>query len=274
MEASDCLARLFNHSLSIPEKAEWLMEYLDWHACIGRSVGCGVKLGRQAGLQALYDALPHRESKEELARVVSEIAQHCAHERQAQQATAKDDAKKLMAIHPGTAIVIKNGNKEDVVRLVEVRRTRFICEFPDGRHCSAPAQLFVKVHEGVSPKQLSDDERRQREMVRALAGSNHDVVMQEIVGAGVGIVRILLDELAAAIDRVENAPVGMNRGLLRNSIPVFKKVNPRDAALSKRIPPVIAAIAGRFKSDAVREQINACRHEKAKELCGTALMQS
>jgi hypothetical protein len=46
--------------------------------------------------------------------------------------------------------VINNGYEEDVVAFLELKRTRFLCEYPDGRKFSVPVGLFVKKHEEPS----------------------------------------------------------------------------------------------------------------------------
>ncbi|MCY3019551.1 MAG: hypothetical protein NTW87_11055 [Planctomycetota bacterium] len=267
MNTKDCLGTLLNPALTIEQKANYLLDYLDWHACLG---GAGA-FGKKVALKALFDALPSRQEKENFGRLLAAITRHVEQQREARKAETRTCATRLRDISPGTWIVVKNGTREETVCLLEVRRTRFICEYTNGRRMSAPCQLFVRVHDGQAPARTPDTERQQRELVWALAGVDPMGATEDIFEQGPALLAILLEELRAAIDRVDNAPVAMNRGINRCSIPFGKKVNPKDVALVKRIPQVVALIAAHYGSQQVRKQIVECPSQKVRELCQAAM---
>ncbi|MGD0088304.1 MAG: hypothetical protein ABSE73_00095 [Planctomycetota bacterium] len=260
MDTTTCLATLFDQALSIEQKARYLIDYLDWHARLG---GAG-SFGKEVAVRALFDSLPSRKEKQQLAAVLAEFNKHCDQQRHAQRAQARASIARLNDVPVGTWIVVKNGSREDVVCLIEVRRTRFICEFPDGRRATAPTQVFVRVHDGAPPVRLPNKERQQRELVRGLAGKDPMGATEDIFEQGPEILAILLEELGAAMDRVDKAPVGMNRGVNRDSVPFGKKVNQIDRTLVKRIPKVVALMA---RSYDIWQQIAQYPNPRVQEKC-------
>jgi hypothetical protein len=60
----------------------------------------------------------------------------------------KKQGNEIRSIAPGTRVFIRNGGREDIVRFRKMNRSRFICEYPDGRLFSVPVSLFRGVVEG------------------------------------------------------------------------------------------------------------------------------
>ena len=269
MNAEKCLDYLITPSNPIEDKAEYLSEYIQWHETLSRRMGTSVKNGRNAAMNQLNNQIDQHESytNDQLEDVLKKILKHNQKIKQEHNANTKKITKKIKSLKPKTPIVIKNGNKEEVVLLIEMKRTRFICEFSDGRRCSAPVQVFIKEHEGKAPKMLSEEESEQRDIVRALAGGEFEQIRLWIIGMGIEIIPVLLKELEAALERIENAPVGLSNGLYRSSLGLLKRVNPRDQALTKRIPPIIADIAQKNGIEEVIKMIERYPNTAVRERC-------
>jgi hypothetical protein len=81
----------------------------------------------------------------------------------------------------------------------------------------------------------------------------------------------LLGELKAAMRRIEDAPSGLSSGVFRNSLGVIKKVNPRDEALVKRIPALVAELAKKNGINRVKKLVEQCSNAEVKELVNRAI---
>jgi serine/threonine protein kinase len=164
----------------------------------------------------------------------------------------------------GMGVVYLAEQREPVrrrVALLDVKRTRLVCEYPDGRRHTVPIGAFVRAAKAEQVTRLPDDVRERRDLIRALVGKSSAWARQEILSAGVAIVPHALDELAAALERIRNAPVGPSRGVFAAYLGQIRKVSPADKALVKRIPEVIREMARRVGESAVRELVE--RHESA-----------
>lgn len=273
MRTEECIKTLLDASVSIEEKLEWLEAYIDWHESLGRNMGIGVVAGRSSGIMELLGALPKEEkdAEQKLRNTLAEIKKYRTQIKQERDAKVKALAARLHSLNPGDAIVISNQSREDLVRFLEMKRTRFICEYPDGRRCSVPVQLFLRVHKGEAPSQLSDEEARKRELVRTLAGRYFEGAREEILKENGEMLPALLAELAAAMQRIENAPVGLSGGVLSGALGPIKKINPRDQALTKRIPSIITEIAVRIGKEKVVKLVEEYRNAAVQACCKKAL---
>ena len=110
-----------------------------------------------------------------------------------------------------------------------------------------------------------------RDLVREMGGRRSQQAKGEIVKHGAGILKILLDELAAALDRIENAPRGISAGVLGPALGPVKKVNPRDEAIVKRIPKVVGEIAKKTGTEKVRRRIKKYPNAEVRKRCASVL---
>jgi len=270
MRPEKCVETLLDASNTVEKKATALDSYLRWHESIGRNMRVGVYACRAAAARELSKAAQDGGAEDVEKRVrasLNEIAQYKDKRKAERNAGVKARIAELRRLPSGTAIVINNEGNEDVVNLVEVKRTRFICEYEDGRLFNVPAELFIRIHEGTPPIRLTVVERENRELVRALSGRHNSVAREQILTHGSSIVPALLDELEAALTRIENAPVGLSQGALRNAIGPVKKINPRDQALVKRIPVVVKEITTQVGTSAVEKLLDEHRNSEVRRLC-------
>lgn len=273
MQPQECVKILLDSSCSIDVKYERLSEYISWHEALGRNMRIGARLGRETAILELFKALPKkdRSAAQNLRNVLDEIVMYQKKLKEEYGAEAKDKAEKLRSLSPGTAIVIRRESKEDTVRFIELKRTRLICEYPDGRQYSVPTQLFIREHKGKAPKRLTEKESQQRELIRTLSGRQFKQTTEYILENSHEFLPILLDELESAIERVDDAPVGFSSGTLRHTMGLVKKVNPKDEALIKRIPLAVAGIAEKIGKGKVLKQIKKHSSTKVQNYCIKAL---
>ena len=272
MEPKECVEILFDSQYTIEEKAKTLSEYFEWSIGIARSVKLGKTTGISAAVHNLREALPEGDKGafQRLDDVLLRIGEHWAKEKQAHKVELKNKMKELRGISSGTCIVIINENREELVYLVETKRTRFVAEYPDGRRYSVSPELFLGVHKGEPPKRLSEDERTKRDIIRGLAGSHYSFVKGGILEKSNEMLPVLLDELKSAIERVENAPAGLSKGTLGSSLGIIKKINPQDEVLIKRIPQVITEIGERMGKESVQRIVDKYPDPKVRDYCSEA----
>jgi hypothetical protein len=268
-----CLDVLLDSSVTLEEKAAHFSDFLAFYEAVGRNTGLGVRSGRVFAYEQLVKALPQADSeaRSQLDDVVAEICEHLKKEKRQSDREARALARELRSLKEGTPILILNEDREDLVRLVEVKLTRFVCEYPDGRRYSVPMRNFIRVSSVTAFDTLPEDVRGERELVRALAGSHFEHARDRIVKQGAGVLAILLDELAAALVRIKEAPVGLSGGAFGASLGPVKKVNPRDQALAKRIPKVVAEIAGKTGVEGIKRRIQEHPDAAVRGLCMVAL---
>jgi ribosomal protein L7/L12 len=173
----------------------------------------------------------------------------------------------LRSLTPGTSIVIDIDGRDEVVFLVESKTTHIICEYPDGRRYSVPAEAYDGVNEGSIPARLSPEEREQRESIRYLGRSKS--FGGELVARGLGLIPALLDELSAAQSRVAGERVGPSEGFL--DIGMVRKLRTRDRALVTRIPGVVAQIAKNYGAEDVLRLVEAHPDTRVRSVCGSAI---
>lgn len=252
MDPKEIVNKLLDDSISVSTKAEILGEYVRWFERLYRSV----RSGKRAALNALFVAVQQnsvQDGKEMLKSVLLEVCDHNRRQKREDDLNVRKKANEMRDLSPNTPIVIKDRGGEKVVRLSEVKRTRFVCEFDDGLEYSVPVSFFVRVHDGeMAPRPASKDVER-RALIRELAGKHHAAASDVLISNGIVVIHSLLDEFAAADERVKNAPVGLHDGLM--NLGMVKKINPRDQALTKRIPPIISEIAARGNDEAVMKMV-------------------
>lgn len=266
MDAHSCVEALIDPGKSLQEKLDTLADYLHWHDAVARSMRVGMRFGREVAMSQLFGTLPGRPSEEgeKLRTSLQEIQQYSVRLKEERAADTKSLASQLRSLSPGTSIVIRNGGREEVVQLLEVRRTRFICEFSNGLRYSTPVRCFLRVHDTNVSAPKSQEERKHRELIRMLGGRDFERAKQELVACGADVVSVLLEELDSAMDRVEHAPTGFSTGVLAGSLGLIKKINPHDVCLTKRIPIVITAIAAKTDAKQVRAQIDGYPDEEVR----------
>lgn len=239
MRAKQCLDVLLDSEQPIEKKAKCLCGFITWHDALSRNMHMSAEIGRSMAMAELRECLPQDDSaaRAELDTAIREVAAFQQDRARQRSARATANATRLYALRPGTAIVIQNESRQDVVRLVEMKRTRLMGEYPDGQRFSIPVSHFIRVHEGSPPSWLSEEQRQQRDLVRALAGPQFMFVTRGILASPENLVPAMLDELAAASDRIRNAPIGMSGGVLFAGLKV-RKVDPSDHRLVKRISQI------------------------------------
>lgn len=269
MEAQECIRILLSSQYSVKEKAESFGQYIQWHEALTRNMKLKVREGRKYAFRRLFESLRNEDqnAEEKLKSTIKEIGEYWDKEEETLKTDSEVYITKLRSLSPGTPIVIRNENREDIVRFIEMRKTRFICEYQDGRRYSVSARLFVKLHKGETSKPLSEEESQQRDLVRVLGGGGFESAKEEILEKGIELLPVLLDELAASINRVENAPAGITKGVLGSFLGPVKKVNPHDMALIKRVPEIIAEIATRVGENELRRRIEEYPNAKVRDLC-------
>lgn len=257
LDEGDCLNMLLDDSSEIEEKAEVLADFIRAHQALARNMHVSVVHGRAHAFQALYEALPKddEQARPKLDGVFESMAKYYTKREEERKGRAKDLAKLLRRLQAGTAIVVEHQSRKATVAFVQVKRTRFIFEYPDGRRFSAPLEAFMKVAEGEKLELLTESERERRGLVRALAGRYSREARAEILNRGADMLDALLDELAAAKGRIEDAPVGLSRGVLGSALGPVKKINSHDQALVKQIPAVVSELARHTHRDCVVQKV-------------------
>jgi hypothetical protein len=257
MNEHKCLDILMNPSCSIEQKAEELAAYIHWYKAVGRNMGFGVRYSMPLAFRLLFEALPkgNEKAQSELRSTLDAIRKHSEQVKSKRSDKKKEMAKELRSIPPGTPIKICERGKVKAVTLLEVKRTRFIFEDSDGRRFSISVGAFRGKAEGKKIKRLPEEIREKRELIRALAGRSSARARAEILKSGIGILNCLLDELKAAMQRIDEAPSGLSNGVFRNSLGVVKKVNPYDEALVKQIPKVVSVLAEKNGIERIQKEI-------------------
>jgi hypothetical protein len=269
----ECLVELLNPALSVEEKASALSRFFQWETTVGGSMGVGQRFSRVLAYVQLFHALPpgDRDAAQKLKTVLDEVAKYNAEQKARRLARGAAAAEVLRQLESSTPVVIHNYDREEVVRFLRLNRTRFLCEYPDGRRYSVPFQLFVRVHEGKAPAQISEAERRAREFVRSLGGKSFEKAKALILQQGLPVVPVLLAELADAFARIKNAPTKPGRGAFSMFLPPIRAYRAHDVALTKRIPLVIAELAACFGPEHVRKLIAEHPDSRIRRRCATAV---
>ncbi|MCQ3920625.1 MAG: hypothetical protein DPW13_06675 [Planctomycetes bacterium] len=112
------------------------------------------------------------------------------------------------------------------------------------------------------------DDREQRELIRCLSSrQNQPWVLEKLKDHGLPIVKVMLDELQAAMLRIKNAPVGTSKGALSSALGPCRLENPKERTLLEAIPNAVAqlarefgktktvALVRRFANESVRERV-------------------
>ncbi len=269
MDEKDCLNTLLDDSSRIEEKAEALAEFIRAHEALARNMHISVVHGRSRAFQALYEALSKddEQARSKLDGVFESVAEYYRRREEERRGRAKDLARALRQLQAGTAIVVEHHGRKETVALVQMNRTRFIFEYPDGRRFSAPVEAFVEAAEGEKVELLTDAERENRELARALAGRYSAQARAEILDRGAAMLDALLDELAATMKRINDAPVGLSRGVLGSTVGPVKSISPHDQALVKQITAVVCELTRRTPADrVVRKARNYPNHEVSQQI--------
>ena len=262
MNARSCSQALLDTHRPLAYKARVLSDYLQWHSTFGSRMGVGARMGRAIALNDLFNALPGTGSDEHqrLKAVLDEIHKYGIGQRASAKKQASALRTQLQSLAPGTPIHVKAPRFRSPVAFLEVRRTRFVFEDSDGRRFEASVHAFDRIAEDGQASVMPDDERERRELVRALAGGSFPEVRAQILADGMETLDALLTELDAAFRRVENAPVGMSKGLLTSSLGPGRLVSPRDQALLTRIPRVISELAKQVGVAKVRRRLRSSKN--------------
>lgn len=249
-----CASQLLDDTPSIETKASLLSDYLQWHALFGQRMGLGRGGGRSLALERLVSAAPP-EHRADLIEVLNAISKHNQEAEARSKERNRHVAAELRTLKPGTTIEVRDGNRETTAVFIQMRRSRFVFEYSDGRRFAAPVQCFLRVAGSKRFERLSDSERARRDLVRALGPGKYEVVKSGILRLGAPAIPSLLDELEAARLRVENAPVGISKGAFAAMLGPARQVNPHDQSLIKRIPRVVVEIAERIGKRSVIRQV-------------------
>ena len=274
MRETQCLKVLMDPSYPIEQKTEELAEYIRWSKAVGKTMGLGVCYSVPSALRQLYEALPEEDGKaqSELEQTLDAIHEYSKHMKAKKSAKKKKLAEGLRSLAPRTPVKIRDRNWIRTVTFLELKRTRFIFEDTDGRRFSTSIEAFVGVADSKDLKLLPEDVRQKRNLVGALVGRSSAHARTEILNSGIEIFEYLLDELNAAIRRIEEAPSGLSGGVFRNSLGIIKKVNPLDKALVKRIPEVVGELAERIGTEKVQKELERYPDTEAKEYLMKTIM--
>lgn len=264
MNAKTCCDALLDEHGALDDKAQSLSDYLRWHSILGSRMGAGARLGRSVALQELFKeaagATAHGQQR--LKVVLEEIHAHCTGQRAAAQRRAGTVRMQLQSLPLGTPILVKDPHFRTPVAFVAVRRTRFVFEDADGRRFEAPIHAIDRIVEGEPLSLVPEAQREKRELVRGLAGGSFPEAREQLLADGLASLDALVGELEAAFRRVENAPVGMSKGLLTSSLGPGRLVSPLDQALIRRIPGVISELAKEAGPAEVRQRLRASKNDK------------
>jgi hypothetical protein len=281
-----CVRALLCPAFDVKEKAGYFTDWLDeyerkWRMLWERSWWTNVPPrwkhhARESAESNLFTVLEgmagyHPSATDDLRIALNDIDGYLRERQRAHAAGVQEDIDRLRALPPGTAVVIDRIGIDEVVRVVEVKRTGFVGEYLDGRRYRVPAEAFLRVHDGPVPLWLSDDERERREVIRKLGGGQFAVVKAGLLAQGVACLPSLLDELSAAIDRVTNAPSGPAGGRLGPYLGIITKTNTHDQALVKRIPRVVMDIAESADFEVLLELLIAHPDDKVRSVMNRVL---
>lgn len=273
MDEHKCLGILMKPSCSIEQKAKELAEYFLWHRALGRNMGFPVSHSMSSAFNLLFEALPKgdKKTRSKLESTLEAIREYSEKVRAENSAKKNKIAKKLCSLLPGTPIRISHSGQLKTVTFLESKRTRFIFEDSDGLRFSIPSDAFMGIATGKKLKRVSENIRCKRELVRALVGHSSTQARKEILDSGIVMLDYLLDELKAAMRRIEKAPSGLSNGVFRNSLGSIKKVNPLDGALVKRIPALIAELAKKNGINRVKKLVEQFSNADVKDLVNKAI---
>lgn len=242
-----CLAALFDSASVDSTKLNTLAEYLREHGVLGSRMGCRAARGREIGIALLFDALQEKVKRDALHEVLRRLKVVAAQKGREAAERKRAAAATLATLEHGTPIVIRNGEREEILFFLKMHRTRFDAEHTDGRVASVPVVLFIRIHESEAPARLPEAMARVRALVRELAEPHGRRVRDYILGHAEAMLVPLRDELQAAHERISNAPLGRSHSLLLPGM--VKKIDPADLRLVERIPAVISAIAEKISLD-------------------------
>ena len=273
MNPQECVEILTDQSRRIEEKSAAIADYLQWQSMAAGLMRLPARLGRAAALRYLFDALPKDDPAAHVAlkAALEQLKVHAEQRDLARQAETRDLAAQLRSISPGSAIIVREGNRAFVAAFGGLQRTRFIYEFADGLRFSAPVKAFGGIAEGEVVECLPEEMRQRRELVRALAGRGCTQASAQILSHATDLLVPLLDELVAALQRLFGAPGGLSTGAYRDMPGSIRRIRAEDEALVQRIPPMVAELVGSLGLDQVREQVARLRDTRAAELVNKAL---
>jgi len=146
MRPEECAEVLLDELVSLEDKADAIGTYLEHYTVWGKEVGMGARNGRAYGMKRLFEVARELDwnADKNLHHIVGQLAKLAKKKRQAWNEEKRTIAKNLRGIAPGTPIVIRDRGRERSAKFIEVKRTRFLCEYPDGKRYSVPVQLFVR----------------------------------------------------------------------------------------------------------------------------------
>ena len=270
LTSDDCIKTLMDKAQPLEVKWETITEFLRIHSLVARRMGVPVTIGRITAWRTLFEGLSEQDSAA-LRQELDKVNEYSKTKRSARNQHAQELAAQLRAMTPGTAIVVRLRNQKLVVAFVSVQRTRFLYETDDGRQFSAPVQAFLEKASKKAVKLMPTEIREQREFVRALASRHRNAAYAEIRKNPGAYVAPLLDELAAALRRIDNAPIGISRGFFGASLGPCKIVNPADSSLVHQIPAMVAELADVLGIANMRRRVRVFPDAKVRDLMNKAM---
>lgn len=134
--AEKCIASLLDDSKEVAEKVAIVNDYVRRES---------TRISEKEAFEKLFEAFPSDpEAREKVEQACYAIRDHNKSERKAR---LKPTVDKLRSLQSGTLVVIRNqSDHEQTVKFMEIKRTRFICEFNNGRQYSTPVSRFIRIH--------------------------------------------------------------------------------------------------------------------------------
>jgi hypothetical protein len=251
------------------EKARILSAYLREQGRVARALRIPERHARQGAVHRLRAQLPGGNGSEKAAlqRVLDRITGRCKNGRAA-PSSRQMILQILLALEPGTAIIVRLEGREHLAVFLSACPGRFRCELPDGRQYTLALQFFVRIAEEQKIERLPDEIRQRRLLVRRLSSRRSDEVAEQIIGYGEPMLDPLLDELAAATERLREKQKEIVAGLLIAPPVSGAPLVTEDQLLVRGIPPVVARLADRLGADYVRDRVAKHPSEAVRRLLG------
>lgn len=136
------LEKLIDPERGVEEKSQTLLSHFNSYQTMVGHMGTGICYGRELALSRLLDIVPE-EQRSQLKGAISAVGKHWAPNGAGRPSNPDAAGAHLRALNPGTPIVISINGSEEVVEFLKMKRTRFVCQHPDGRQYSVPTQLFL-----------------------------------------------------------------------------------------------------------------------------------
>ncbi len=141
-----CLDILLAEESAVLDKLRALDHYM-------KAEGDGSFFGVVFGTIALFKLAEEQggQNRDQLEFALCEIREHAENWRSEQESEKATRTAQLRSLEPGTAIMVQTDDGVMTASFVEMKRTRFVAELPDGKEWDLSLGCFVAVVKASQP---------------------------------------------------------------------------------------------------------------------------